>query len=302
MSVRLRVGTRRSALARAQTDQVIRALARDRAGATFVATTFDTSGDRDRRPGAPADFTDTIDRALQRGDVDLAVHSAKDLPLTLAEGLELAACPFRADPRDCLVVRRTADARVLPKDARVGSSSPRRRAQLLRWRPDLQVVEIRGNVDSRLERVRRGDVDAAVLAVAGLTRLRQGRAIGRILPTREFVPAPAQGAIAVVVRHGDRRTAELVGAVDRPGVHAEVVAERAFGLAMGGDCETPLGACARARRGRLTLLGEVLEPRGRARLRGRTAGATTEAERLGRRLGETLLDRGADVLLGRPAP
>ncbi|HXQ78900.1 MAG TPA: hydroxymethylbilane synthase, partial [Thermoplasmata archaeon] len=171
MTERFRVGTRRSRLARAQTDWVLTRLARAAPGVRFEPIPVDTSGDRDRSVGSSPDFTDTIDRALLRGEVDLAVHSAKDLPVELDRRFELLACPRRADPRDCLVVAPPHRAARLPRGARVGSSSLRRRAQLLRWRSDLNVVEIRGNVDTRIDLVQSGAIDAAILAVAGISRL-----------------------------------------------------------------------------------------------------------------------------------
>ena len=295
----LKVGTRRSPLARVQTEIVVQALVQRRPGLRLEARALRTSGDRDRRPGGSPDFTDAIDRALLEGEIDLAVHSAKDLPLALAPGLALSACPRRVDPRDCLVLHRTTDAANLPRGARVGSSSARRRAQLLRWRPDLKVIEMRGNVDHRLERVRDGEFDAAILAVAGLQRLGRAGEIGRILPVREFLPAPAQGALAVVVRATDRSTEELVSAIDHSPTHAAVVAERSFASALGGDCATPLGALARTERTRLSLDGEVLAPNGRVRIRGRASGPSRRPAELGSRLARTVLDRGAGILLSR---
>ena len=171
MTELLRVGTRRSRLALAQTDSVVRRLASRFPDIRFETVPIDTSGDRDRTVGGSPDFTDEIDRVLARGAIDLAVHSAKDLDSTLPRGFELAACTRRADPRDCLVVRAELSPRRLPRGARVGSSSLRRRAQLLRQRPDLDIREIRGNVDTRVELVRNGTLDAVILAVAGLTRL-----------------------------------------------------------------------------------------------------------------------------------
>lgn len=295
------VGTRSSPLARIQTDLVVAAIARRHRGLTFDVRPIRTSGDQDLRPGGSPDFTDAIDRALREGTVDLAVHSAKDLPLGPIRGLSLAATPRRADPRDCLVMHRPGDAKALHRNARVGSSSPRRRAQLLRWRPDLEVVEVRGNVDTRLRKARAGEVDAVMLAVAGLQRLGRGSEIDRVLPIRQFLPAPAQGALAVVVREDDRTTAGLVRSIDDPRTHAAVDAERAFATELGGDCTMPLGVLARVERGRLRVDGEILSPDGRLRLSARSSGALREGAAIGRGLGRTVLDRGAAALLGRRA-
>lgn len=302
MTQRIRVGTRRSRLARAQTDLVLRELARVRRGVRFEPRPVDTSGDRDRAPGGAPDFTDTIDRALLRGEVDLAVHSAKDLPARLDAGLELAACPRRSDARDCLVVRDGLSPFRLPSHARVGSSSLRRRAQLLRWRPDLAIEDIRGNVDTRVRMVRDGRVDVAVLAVAGLLRLGRAQEVGRILPETDFLPAPAQGALALVVRTGDRDLLSIARSVDDAGTHAAVVAEREFTATLGGDCRVPLAALASPRGRMLYLTGEVLSPDGRKRLRGSRTGPVNAPERVGTTLGRSMLDRGALDLFGRPRP
>ena len=293
MTERLRVGTRRSGLARAQTATVLRGLTRVAPSLRFETVLVETSGDRDRSTGSSPDFTDRIDRALLRGEVDLAVHSAKDLPAALDRRFDLLACPPRADPRDCLVLPRGPLSRRLSRGARVGSSSLRRRAQLLRWRPDLRVVEIRGNVDTRIDLVHSGAIDAAILAVAGVSRLGRKGEIGRLLPSATFLPAPAQGALAVVARTGDAALASIVHRIDHGPTHACVVAERAFAAALGGDCRVPLGALATVRGRTLSLTGEVLTPDGRIRLRRRRAGRALDAGPLGSKLGQNLLDGGA---------
>ena len=261
----------------------------------------DTSGDRDRSVGSSPDFTDMIDRALLAGEVDLAVHSAKDLPVELDPGLDLLACPRRADPRDCLVVGGTSPPSALPRGARVGSSSLRRRAQLLRWRQDLDVVEIRGNVDTRIGLVRTGAVDAACLAVAGISRLGRSAEIGRILPSTTFVPSPAQGALAVVARAGDAGLAAGLRKIDHPATHSCVRAERSFAAALGGDCNVPLGALATHLDGAVSLIGEILAPDGRMSVRRNRRGAASDAAGVGLRLGKEMLDRGAlDLIAPRP--
>ncbi len=296
MTERVRVGTRRSRLARVQTDGVLERLRREAPDRTFEVVPIDASGDRDRTVGGSPDFTDTIDRALARGEIDLAVHSAKDLPVELDPRFRLVATPRRFDPRDCLVVGSPTGGTELARGARVGSSSPRRRAQLLRWRPDLAVVEIRGNVDTRIGLVRSGSIDAAILAVAGIARLGREAEIARKLPTTEFLPAPAQGAIAVVGRAIDRGLSRLAQAVDDAPTHARVAAERGFAAAIEGDCLRPMGALATLRGDRLTLVGEVLTPDGRTRLRGALAGTAGDAERVGNELGRKMLGRGAHEL------
>ena len=299
MTERVRVGTRRSRLARAQTGWVLTRLARTAPAWRFEAVPVDTSGDRDRSLGTSPDFTDAIDRALLRGEVDLAVHSAKDLPLELDSEFDLLACPRRADPRDCLVFAPPYRAASLPRGARIGSSSLRRRAQLLRWRPDLNVVEIRGNVDSRIDLVRSGALDGAMLAVAGLSRLGRTREIGRRLPSHTFLPAPAQGALAVVARAGGSALASAVRRIDHVSTHVCVSAERAFAATLGGDCRLPLGALATVRGRTVSLAGEVLSPDGRTSLRGRRRGTVADAEGIGSRLGRAMVERGALDLISR---
>jgi hydroxymethylbilane synthase len=298
----VRVGARRSPLARAQTATVLAEIARVAPRWQVDPVLVDTSGDKERSPGGSTDFTDAIDEALLRGELDFAVHSAKDLPVTLDPRLELVACPRRADPRDCLVM--AAPARRLAHGARVGSSSLRRRAQLLRWRPDLDVVEIRGNVGTRIELVRAGRLDAAILAVAGISRLGRAAEISRVLPAGTFLPAPAQGALAVVARSGETSLSDGLRKIDHATTHRSVLAERAFAAALGGDCLMPLGALATGRGATLSLTGEVLAPDGRRRLRRRRRGPSAEAERLGSELGRELLDHGALDLLssGRSGP
>jgi hydroxymethylbilane synthase len=288
-----RVGTRRSALARIQTEMVVASLRRRTPDTRFEVVPIETSGDRERAPGVSPDFTDAIDRALRKGAVDLAVHSAKDLPLRLDPALLLAACPRRANPRDALV----QNVRRLPRGAKVGSSSLRRRAQLLRWRGDLEVVELRGNVDTRLVRVRSGTLDAVILAAAGLERLGLKAEISEILPIRSFLPAPAQGALALVTRSDDTSTTSIARTVGHPTTLAAVQAEREFASVLGGDCRMPLAALARLDGDSLNLTGEVLSPDGRQRLRGQLAGDSDAPARVGAALGTLLRDRGAIELL-----
>jgi hydroxymethylbilane synthase len=296
---RLRVGTRRSRLARAQTGWVLTRLARAAPELRFEPVPIDTSGDRDRSAGSSPDFTDAIDGALLQGEIDLAVHSAKDLPVELDRGLDLLACPRRADPRDCIVVAFPHRASRLPRGARVGSSSLRRRAQLLRWRADLNVVEIRGNVDTRIGLVRSGAIDAAVLAVAGVSRLGRVTEIDRVLPSTTFLPAPAQGALAVMARAGDSTLVSAVRRIDHAATHQCVTAERSFAAAMGGDCRVPLGALATFRERTISMMGEVLTPDGRKSLRRRGRGPASNAEGIGLRLGKAMLDQGALDLIAR---
>jgi hydroxymethylbilane synthase len=282
----VRVGTRRSALARAQTEEVLRLLADRFPERAFEPTPIVTEGDRRRAPTEPADFTDAIDRALQAGEVDLAVHSAKDLPSRPSRPVAIVAVPPRADPRDCLVLRGARSLSELPVGARIGSSSVRRRAQLRAARPDLEVVPIHGNVGTRLEKIETENLHGVMLAAAGLARLGWSGRISERLPLDQWLPAPGQGALAVAARRGDRAMAELAAVVDDRESRAAVRAEAAFSAALGGDCAVPLAALARHADGRLELRGEVLSDDGAERRTARATGSADEPERLGRRVAE----------------
>lgn len=297
MTAAIRVGTRRSRLALAQTDLVIRALRSVAPRLSFVAAPITTQGDRTRASSVPLDFTDAIDRALDAGEVDLSVHSAKDLPARLRAPLRIAAVPRREDPRDCLVLGRPGTLLSLARGACLGSSSPRRRAQLARARPDLVVVDLRGNVDSRIDRVRAHQFDGVVLAAAGLRRLGRSAEIDAVLDTRRFLPAPGQGALALVVRKDDPRTSRLAATLNHPPSRAALAAERAFSLGVGGDCDLPLAAMATLREGRLTLRAEILTPTGRTGWAGGVSGAPTHAGSLGRELARRAKKSGAAARL-----
>lgn len=296
------IGTRGSALALAQAEWVAARLGS--LGARTSIVTVRTSGDRTqtdpsmmRGRGA---FVKELERALVGGEIDLAVHSAKDLPTDVAPGTVIAAWPGREDPRDALVSAGGAGLAGLPRGARVGTESPRRRAFLLHARPDLDVRPIRGNVDSRLARLEAGEVDALVVAVAGLARLGRADRISEALEPATMLPAVGQGALAIQLRRGDPRAGE-VAPLDDPATRAAVDAERAFLAAMGGGCRSPFAALARVAGTHLTLEGAALDPDGREVLRDSAAGEVEEARALGRALAEALLGRGAARFGGEPA-
>jgi hydroxymethylbilane synthase len=242
-------------------------------------------------------FVKEIEAALLAGEIDLAVHSCKDLPTDMVPELTLAAVPQRADPRDVLVSREGLVLEKLPRGAVVGTSSSRRRAQLLMQRPDLEVRDIRGNVDTRLRKLRGGQYDAVVLAAAGLARMGWLEQATQVLEPEVMLPAPGQGALAVQVRADDEATRHLVAAINHPPTHAAVLAERAFLQRLGGGCRVPIAAYARIRGGRLVLHGLVAAPDGVVSVRGRQEGPPEEAEEVGRALAEELLEQGAEVLV-----
>ena len=292
-----RLGTRGSALALAQTGLVAERLRGF--GVAVEIVTISTHGDRARRDGSlmleRGAFVKDLEAALLRGDVDLAVHSAKDLPTDTLEGTTLAAFPPRGDARDALASRGGARLSELPAGARIGTESPRRRAFLRIARPDLEVEPIRGNVDTRLARLDAGEIDALVLAAAGLERLGLGSRIVEAFPVARMIPAVGQGALAVQARAGDP-WAERVRQADDWGTRLEVTAERAFLAAMGGGCRAPFAAHASWSRGELAVEAAALHPDGAAIVRDRVVGRDEDAVAIGERLARRLLERGAEGL------
>lgn len=296
---KIRLGTRRSALARWQAAFVASALVGRHPGTEVEVVPIESDGDRE--PELPLErmegtgwFTASLERALLEERIDLAVHSHKDLPVTESPGLVIAAIPPRGPVEDTLCARNGARLDDLPPGARVGTSSLRRTAQLLLRRPDLDCVSIRGNVPSRLGQVDRGDLDAVVLARAGLERLGLTNAI-EIFPPDAFLPAPAQGALAVQARSGDAELVRMLAALDHAPTRAAVTAERALLHALHGGCAAPVGAYATIRGSVLTLLAGVFAPDGTRSIMVRAEG--TDPAALGRAAGEDLLLRGAGPFL-----
>ena len=302
----LRIGTRRSALALAQTRTVAAAL--ERVGIATVLVEVTTEGDRDRqsplsRIGGQGVFVGALRDALLRGEIDVAVHSLKDLPTQRVDELALAAVPLREDPRDVLVARDGLTLATLPHGARVGTGAPRRLAllRLLAKDEDLQLVDIRGNVDTRISKVRDGELDAVVLARAGVTRLGRQDEITETFDPTEFVPAPGQGALAVECRNADEGVVRALEGLDDPRTRAAVTAERAVlaGLAVG--CSAPMGAFAETVAGtdgnELSLHAVVASVDGSASVRLSTSGPLGEAEELGRGIAAALLAEGASRLI-----
>lgn len=297
------VGTRGSALALTQTGWVIDRIALA-TGRRLRRTTVSTLGDRSAQPltSMPSTgvFVAELRHALLAGDVDVAVHSMKDLPSAGCPGLVIAAVPAREPAVDVLVTATGARSlEELPRGAVVGTGAPRRRAQLLARRPDLRVVAIRGNVDTRLRRAApgSGDLDAVVLAAAGLARI-GARPPGAVdLDPDVVVPAPGQGALAVEVRAGDGELAELIAAVDDPTARATTTAERRVLAALEAGCTAAVGVHARLDGPQLVLTGVVLDPDGRHAVRATARGPAFAPEPLGDRVAARLLADGAGPLL-----
>jgi hydroxymethylbilane synthase len=303
----LRLGTRGSALALAQANLVAKALG----GAEVVP--IKTSGDEKSRAreagGDKARFVREIERALLDGEIDLGVHSAKDLPSELPDGLEIAGVPGREDPRDAYVGGVGARARVsatrlmpgdVPEGARIGTSSLRRRAQILALRPDLEVAELRGNVDTRLRKLEEGDYDGLVLAAAGLRRLGRAEQISFALEFDELVPAPGQGALAIEARHKDDRAVTAAESITERGALGTLSAERALVAALDASCNTPLGVVATLERGgHMRLRAFCGLPDGSEWLRDEVEQDASDPEAIGRGLAERLKSAGAAEILER---
>jgi len=303
-AVRLVVGTRGSALSLAQTDSVIRALAQQHPEVEIAERVITTRGDRDlitplwmfKRKGV---FEREIDLAVVRGEVDFAVHSMKDLPTSLSPPLAIVAVPERESPNDVLVSRRGEKLSELPRGATVGTSSPRRKAQLLRIRPDLKIIPIRGNVETRVSRIEEGSLDAVVLAEAGLSRLGMSNLISERLLLDSFAPAPGQGAMAVVARRGDQSLTILLRSVNHAPSMAEVLSERSLTKRLGAGCRAALGAVARAEGDTLTLYGSILSPDGREEIHSSLRGPVDRPAELGRRVAGEIARQGGRKLISR---
>ena len=299
----LTVGTRGSALARAQTQRVVHALGS--AGATASIVAIVTEGDRSSASlaqiGGTGVFVSALRSALLAGEIDVAIHSYKDLPTAPAEGIMLAAVPIREDPRDALVARDGLTLGELPHGARVGTGSPRRAAQLRALGLGLEMVEIRGNVDTRLGKVADGEVDAVVLALAGLRRLGRDGEVSEILDPLQLLPAPAQGALAIECRAGDVATLAQLAGLDDPDSRSAVAAERALLSELEAGCSAPIGALAVVadddRGPELFLRASVTALDGSVAVRRSATGPLTDAEGVGRRLAAALRADGADQMM-----
>jgi hydroxymethylbilane synthase len=301
------IGSRGSKLALRQAEIASQALTAANPGLTLEARTISTEGDRAPESlstiGGRGVFVIEIERALLKCEIDIAVHSLKDLPSFETEGLTIAATLPREDPRDALVAKGDSRLHDLWEGAVVGTGSPRRACQLLALRPDLQVRDIRGNVDTRLRKVQDGEYDAVVLAAAGLARMGWLDRASQLFEPEQMLPAVGQGILAVQVRSDDAEALAAVSASDDPQSHAAATAERAFERKLGGGCAVAVAAYATLGRGPsperapLLLRGFVGENAGGRLLRGEMSGVASEADMLGVRLAEFLIAQGAQELL-----
>ncbi len=295
----LTLGTRGSPLALAQS-RWIAATVEETTGRAVELQVIRTTGDRyTDRPlpeiGGKGLFTGELDAALASGEIDLAVHSLKDLPTDLAPGLVLAAVPKREDPRDVVVVRSGDSPRIAtwPRGTRVGTSSTRRRALALASRGDLEVQPIRGNVDTRIRKLDEGQVDALVLAAAGLNRLGLGRRVGHALDETYWLPAPGQGALGIVTRVDDASTRSTLEALEDPASRLAVTFERAFLATIGGGCSAPVGAIGLPYDGGLRGWAMAISPDGQRMVKVDRTGSGADPAALGREVAHVLVERGA---------
>jgi hydroxymethylbilane synthase len=296
----IRIGTRASVLARTQTQHVADAL-----GASVQIVPIVTAGDRSAASvsqlGGTGVFVSALRVALLAGEIDVAVHSFKDLPTAPADGIVIGAVPVREDPRDALVARDRLTLGELPQGARVGTGAPRRAAQLRALGLGLQILDLRGNVDTRLGRVSSGELDAVVLALAGLRRLGRDGEVSEILDPIQVLPAPAQGALAIECRADDEHVLAAVAGLEHADSRAAVAAERAVLAALEAGCSAPVGALAVVAEGddgpEVFLRASVTAVDGSAAVRQSATGAVTDAEGVGRRLAAGLLADGADQMM-----
>ena len=297
-AAKIRIGTRGSPLALAQARQVAarlasaHALAPEQCELVIIKTTGDRITDRPLiEAGGKGLFTKELEEALFARDIDLAVHSMKDMPAVLPDGLEISAILEREDPRDAFVSLKYKSLAEMPEGAVIGTSSPRRQAQVLRARPDLEVVGFRGNVETRLRKLEEGVADATFLACAGLNRLGLSQHITERMDIDVMLPAVAQGAIGIEIRSDDLDTTRLVAPLNDAPTAVCVAAERAYLAQLEGSCRTPIAGYARLRDGALVIRGEILSTDGAEAYAADTTGAPEIARRLGEQTAAELLER-----------
>lgn len=304
MKQKIIIGTRGSKLALWQANFIADCLRAEHVGLEVALKHITTKGDKIldvplAKIGGKGLFTKELEEAMLSGEIDLAVHSLKDMPTVLPEGLILAAVTERTDPGDAFVSCDYECLEALPEGARLGTSSLRRRAQILACHPDLQVLDLRGNVDTRLRRLDEGNFDAIILAAAGLKRLGLSDRIRQILPTAVCLPAVGQGALAVEARGGDAEVGSLLTFLDHAGTRTAVSAERAFLRIAEGGCQVPIGVYAAVKEKTVLVDALISDLDGKKVLRGQISGPIETAEHLGETLALRLLEQGGREILER---
>lgn len=296
------IGTRGSKLALWQANHIASAIQKKHSDVVVVIQVIQTTGDRIQtmplsKIGGKGLFTKEIEEEMLKGHIQLAVHSLKDMPTHLPEGLEIPVITQREDPGDAFVSPRYRSLEELPKGAKLGTSSLRRAAQILHYRPDLEIVSLRGNVDTRLKKVDSGEMDAIILAVAGLRRLGWECRIEQILPTEICLPAVGQGALALEVCCDDQETKKYIEFLHDPEICDAVTGERTFLRHLEGSCQVPFGVLGQISGGMLSLEGTILSIDGKIRIREKLTGYRHEAEKLGIELAEKLIAQGGREII-----
>ncbi len=298
----VRIATRKSRLALWQAEYVADAIIRHCPNLNIELLPMTTKGDEilDRslaKIGGKGLFVKELEHAILTGEADLAVHSMKDMPAEMPDGLSIVSVMQREDPRDALVSERVDNISRLPEGASVGTSSLRRQSQLLHLRPDLDIRPLRGNVETRLKRIKEGKFQAIILATAGLNRLGLAHRISAHIDPAEMLPAVGQGAIGIQCRLDDRELIENLAALNHPATKSQVDAERGFSRQLGGSCQSPIAGHAVLDGDNLVLTGRVAMPDGSLIIEGRKSGKIDDAPRIGFELAQELLKQGADEIL-----
>jgi len=298
----VKIATRKSPLAMWQAEEVTRRLKAAHSGLEVELVGMTTKGDRIldtplAKVGGKGLFVKELEQGMLEGIADIAVHSMKDVPMEFPEGLGLAVILDRENPRDAFVSNQYAALEDLPENARIGTSSLRRQCQLRDRYPEVEILDLRGNVNTRLAKLDAGDYDAIILAAAGLIRLGFQDRIASEIASESSLPAIGQGAIGIECREGDERILQLLNPLDDPDTHIRVAAERAFNHRLNGGCQVPIAGYAELQGEEIWLRGLVGEPDGSVMIRGEIRGSRVDAESLGVRLAEDLLGQGADKIL-----
>ena len=296
------VGSRGSKLALTQTNWVISELKRLHPGFEFHIEKISTKGDKITdaplsRLGGTGLFTKELEMALIKGKIDIAVHSAKDVPTELHEGLTIGATPKREDPHDALISNNHANLEKLPDDARIGTSSLRRKAQLLAFRPDFKILDLRGNLDTRLKKLETDDLDALVVAYAGLRRMGYTGTISQIIPFDIMLSAVGQGSLCIEIRDNDARIHDIVSSINDVQTRIAVEAERTLLAKLQGGCQVPIGAYAQTQGNEVQLEAIICSIEGDHTIRDKHSGPLSKAAKVGDELAERMLENGGRKIL-----
>lgn len=294
------VGARGSPLSCAQADIVISALKKKSPGVEFIFKKILTAGDKNKAGILGENtgiFVKEIENALLSGEIDIAVHSAKDMPSEIPTGLKIAAVPKRENPADLLITEKKSTLSKLKPGCSIGTSSPRRRAQLLKFRPDLLIQDLRGNLDTRIKKLIRGEFEAMVIAAAGIKRLKIKNIFSQILPNAVMLPCAGQGALAIEIRQGDKFAEDLVRAINHPPSHICLSCERAFIRGLRAGCRLPVGALAQIKGKRIFLEANVVSLDGKKEIHLKKSAPIENAELLGASLAKEAIKRGAKQIL-----